>query len=108
MSEHRKLARDSLFLMAEVRAEGLAKDARVRVRNLSAGGMMAEGELKVQRGQLLAVNIRNIGWVDGSVAWIEGDRTGIAFADPIDPKQARAPVASYAAAPPAVAGMRKI
>lgn len=92
MSEQRRLARDSLFLTAEVRASGLDGDVMVRVRNLSAGGMMAEGALRVQRGQPLELNLRNIGWVEATVAWVEGDRTGIAFASPIDPKKVRTTV----------------
>jgi hypothetical protein len=110
VSEQRRLARDSLFLTAEVRASSLEGDAIVRVRNLSAGGMMAEGALRVQRGQALQLNLRNIGWVEGTVAWVEGDRTGIAFASPIDPKKVRLPVGGGASAKAADPGpaMRKI
>jgi hypothetical protein len=87
--EHRRIARDSLFVMAELRLHGTEGQHRVRVRNLSSGGLMAEGSLRVVRGQLLSVNIRNIGWVEGSVAWVQDNRFGIAFRDEIDPKIAR-------------------
>jgi hypothetical protein len=113
LSDQRQLTRDSLFVTAGIRAEGLDGDVVVRVRNLSAGGMMAEGALRVRRGQPLQVNLRNIGWIEGSVAWIEGDRTGIAFTVEINPKKVRAPVGGYSrpasalAASPAT-GMRKI
>ncbi len=90
--EHRQIARDSLFVLAEVRLDGLEGEHKVRVRNLSAGGMMAEASLTAQRGQLVWVNVRNIGWVEGSVAWVHEDRFGIAFREEIDPKVARAPV----------------
>jgi hypothetical protein len=40
--DHRQLGRDSLFLMADLRLDGQDGEHRVRVRNLSAGGMMAE------------------------------------------------------------------
>lgn len=93
-SEHRQIARDSLFLMAELRLDGMEGEQRVRVRNLSAGGMMAEGGPRAVRGQALKINIRNIGWIDGSVAWVQDNRFGIAFRDEIDPKVARAPIAS--------------
>ncbi len=89
--EHRQIARDSLFVLAEVRLDGLEGEHKVRVRNLSAGGMMAEASLKAQRGQLAWVNVRNIGWVEGSVAWVHESRFGIAFREEIDPKVARAP-----------------
>jgi hypothetical protein len=39
------------------------------------------------------VALRNIGWVDGTVAWTQDNRFGIAFVEEIDPKLARAPVA---------------
>ena len=92
----RQVNRDSLFLLAQVRVVGQDGDARVKVRNLSAGGMMAEGDVKVARGSLVQVELRNIGWVDGSVAWKQGDRFGIAFVEEIDPMLARAPAGTQA------------
>jgi len=90
----RQVDRDSLFLLAQLRLAGSEEQYRVKVRNLSAGGMMAEGALTVSRGQLVQVELRNIGWVEGSVAWAQDTRFGIAFIDEIDPKRARAPVTS--------------
>ena len=90
--DHRHIARDSLFLMAELRVPGQDGLSRVKVRNLSAGGMMAEGPLSAVRGTLVEVNIRNVGWVEGAIAWTHGDRCGIAFSEDIDPMIARAPV----------------
>ena len=46
----RQVNRDSLFLLAQLRVDGQDAVCRVKVRNLSAGGMMAEGEAKVMRG----------------------------------------------------------
>lgn len=92
-NDHRQLSRDSLFLMAELRLPGQEALARVKVRNLSAGGMMAEGVMHAVRGTLIEVNIRNVGWVEGAIAWVQGDRCGIAFSDDIDPMIARAPIA---------------
>ena len=91
-NDHRQLSRDSLFLMAELRLSGQEALARVKVRNLSAGGMMAEGTVKAVRGTLIEVNIRNVGWIEGAIAWVQGDRCGIAFSEDIDPLIARAPV----------------
>jgi len=93
-AETRQVSRDSLMLSAEVAVEGAAQTARVRVRNLSAGGMMAEGDVAAKRGHKITVNLRNIGKVEGTVAWVQDNRFGIAFVDSIDPKLARAPVAS--------------
>lgn len=86
----RNISRDSLFLMAELRLEGAESLDRVKVRNLSTGGMMAEGMLRVMRGTRLSVKLRNIEWVDGTVAWVQDNRFGIAFDREIDPAQARA------------------
>lgn len=91
-SEHRQIGRDSLFLMADIRVDGLDGEHRIKVRNLSSGGMMGEGPVRIPRGALVEVGIRNIGWVEGSVAWVQDNRFGIAFRDEIDPKIARAPI----------------
>jgi len=88
----RQVDRDSLFLLAQLRVDGREDFYRVKVRNLSAGGMMAEGDVKVLRGALVEVELRNLGWVEGTVAWKQENRFGIAFVDDIDPKQARAQV----------------
>lgn len=90
--DHRQIGRDSLFLMAEVRLPEVDAEYRVKVRNLSTGGMMAEGAVRVQRGTQIEINLRNIGWVEGVVAWIQDNRFGIAFHREIDPKLAREPV----------------
>ncbi len=91
-NDNRQIGRDSLFLMADVRIDGFDGEHRIKVRNLSSGGMMGEGPVRVARGAVVEVNIRNIGWVEGTVAWVQEDRFGVAFRDEIDPKLARAPV----------------
>lgn len=99
VNEHRQIARDSLFVMAELRLDGVEGEQRVRVRNLSSGGLMAEGEFRAQRGQLVWINVRNVGWVEGSVAWVQDSRFGVAFREEIDPLVARAPVPSGGGTP---------
>ncbi|KUR79128.1 PilZ domain-containing protein [Novosphingobium sp. FSW06-99] len=89
--DHRQAGRDSLFLMADLRIEAQAGDHRVKVRNLSARGMMAEGTVRVTSGVGVEVSLRNLGWVPGRVAWIQDNRFGIAFLDDIDPRVVRAP-----------------
>ncbi|MGB7656235.1 MAG: PilZ domain-containing protein [Novosphingobium sp.] len=91
-NEHRQIARDSLFVMADLRIDGIEGEERVRVRNLSAGGMMAESPTRVQRGQLVWTQLRNVGWVEGSVAWVQDGRFGVAFREEIDPMVVRAPL----------------
>ena len=104
--ETRQVNRDSLFLLAQLRVDGQDEVYRVKVRNLSAGGMMAEGSVPVMRGQSVSVELRNIGWVPGSVAWKQDERFGIAFLDEIDPKLARAPLTA-SAPPPGVSPVHR-
>ncbi len=89
--DQRQIARDSLFVLADLRLVGQDDIYRIKMRNLSAGGMMGEGSVRVLRGAQVAVSIRNIGWVDGTIAWVQDDRFGVAFDQDIDPKVARAP-----------------
>ena len=88
-SEQRHMTRDSLFVLAALRVERREPACRVKIRNLSAGGLMAEGDLRVRRGTPVSVEIRKVGWVDGTVAWVQDTRFGIAFDEEIDPRAAR-------------------
>jgi hypothetical protein len=90
--ETRSVARDSLFLLADIRVEHKAEAHRVRVRNLSDGGMMGEGQLRVQRGHRVSVELRNIGAVAGTVAWVQDNRFGVAFDEEVDSQMARRPL----------------
>ena len=99
----RSVARDSLFLLANIRIEDQVDEHRVRVRNLSDGGMMAEGPLRVKRGNRLHIELRNIGKIGGSVAWVQDKRFGIAFDEEIDSQLARKSSDETSAAAPSVA-----
>jgi hypothetical protein len=89
--ETRSLKRDSLFLLANVCLRDETEVHRVRVRNLSDGGMMAEGQIRVRRGDRLDIELRNVGKVGGSVAWVQDNRFGIAFDHEIDARVVRKP-----------------
>lgn len=95
--ETRNIARDSLFLVADIRLEGAAEAVRVKVRNLSAGAMMGEGDVGIARGARVVVSLRNVGEVDGNVAWVQGNRFGVSFATEIDPKAPRTAVSAGSA-----------
>jgi PilZ domain len=94
IAKKRQGARDSLFLTTEVTVEGARKAVTVRVRNLSPGGMMIDGNAVFHEGAVVSANLRGIGSVSGKIAWIVEDRAGVSFDDEIDPKEARAPVAA--------------
>jgi hypothetical protein len=89
-NDHRQIPRDSLFVMAELRIDGGGGDHRVRVRNLSPGGLMAEGNVRVLLGQVIWINLRNLGWTEGSVAWVQENRFGVAFREEVDPRMVMA------------------
>ncbi|TRD11526.1 PilZ domain-containing protein [Erythrobacter insulae] len=95
--ETRTVSRDSLFLLAGIRVEQDDEVHKVRVRNLSDGGMMGEGTIRVQRGNRLEIELRNVGKIEGSVAWVQDNRFGIAFDEEIRSNLARKPASEGAA-----------
>ena len=89
-SEQRQIARDSLFVMAEMRLDESSEQFRIKVRNLSSGGLIGKGTVRVLRGGQVWINLRNMGWGEGTVAESRDNRFGVAFREEIDPKVARA------------------
>lgn len=87
--ETRSTARDSLFLLADLMVGTGETRYRVKVRNLSALGLMAEGEVPVMRGSRVHIDTRGAGLLSGTVAWREGNRFGIAFEAEIDSDKVR-------------------
>lgn len=87
----RSLKRDSLFLAADLTLPEGGEPVRVKVRNLSDGGMMAEASISVERGMRLGIELRNVGQIKGSVAWTQDNRFGIVFDSEIDSKKVRGP-----------------
>lgn len=93
--DQRAAPRASLLLVAQFRV-GENPQEQVRVRNLSAGGLMAEHAEPLARGTPVAVEVRGIGWVSGRIAWSAEGRVGVGFDHPIDPLLARRPASSSA------------
>ena len=85
-------SRDSLLLMAQLRFDGAHETVSARVRNLSAGGLMAEIAAALAIDTPLEFDLRGIGRVTGRVAWQTEGRIGVAFDTEIDPLRARKPV----------------
>ncbi len=81
--------RDSLFMQAELILPGRTKAATVRVRNLSAGGMLAEAPLRIAQGTTVEVELRNIGAVPGHIVWVGDGKFGIAFEYQVNPQAVR-------------------
>lgn len=80
----RNLARESLIMMADMRVDNVVANYRIKVRNLSPGGMMGAGDARVVRGSRVTVSLRGLEPVDGTVAWVQGDRFGVAFDAEVD------------------------
>ncbi len=88
----RGMDRDRLFLQAVLRFPNTKDEHEVRIRNVSAGGLMAEIPKNAPRGERVEIKLHRIGWVSGHIAWVTDGRVGIAFDHPINPKDARKPV----------------
>jgi hypothetical protein len=92
MEEHRRDERDSLFLTAGMRMPDQEETVRIRVRNLSLGGMTGESAVHAKRGERVMIDLPNVGWVMGTVAWVNKNRFGVSFDREIDRKAVRQPV----------------
>ena len=96
----REKSRDSLFLSADVIFDDSQRQYTVRVRNVSAGGMMIDVTAPREKGLGVTARLKNIGEVRGKVVWSTANRIGITFDHEIDPNLARykaeaAPVPGY-------------
>ena len=96
----RSADRDSLFMQANLYLSDRPDPALVRVRNLSPGGMLAEGQLAVVEGAAIEVDLRNIGPVPGRIVWVGEGKFGIAFERPINPRTVRRQVTTESDLPP--------
>ncbi len=86
----RRDPRDSLFVLAQLRPEGDGGEGeKVRVRNVSSGGLMADASDQYRPGMRVEIELEGIGTMSGSVAWAEAGRIGVAFDHPIDKSRAR-------------------
>ncbi|WP_370172394.1 PilZ domain-containing protein [Sphingobium abikonense] len=93
----RSSPRDSLFLMASLFAADGRSLGRARIRNLSATGLMADCEMPLAAGQKVALDLRGVGRITGTIAWSRDSKIGLAFDEVIDPQLARKPVSSGSA-----------
>lgn len=99
--------RDSLFMQATLTIPGHAEPALVRVRNLSAGGMLAESPARVTEGATIAVELRNVGSVPGRIVWVGEGKFGIAFDQAVNPQAVRRQVVQKQDLPPHLSRLGK-
>lgn len=88
----RGAARHSFFLLSNVIGDDGSVIGRLRVRNLSASGLMGDTELELEPQTRLMVDLRGIGSVSGTIAWAREGKIGMAFDVPINPQHALKPV----------------
>ena len=84
--------RFSVFLHATVTTRDHSRSEIYRVRNISSGGIMAEGLVEFVAGEVIEIELRNIGIIRARVAWTHANRFGAMFDHHIDPKLVRRPV----------------
>jgi hypothetical protein len=84
--------RDSMFLSATIRHRESEGGWTLRVRNISAGGLMADCAEHFARGDKIEMELRGVGLQGGTIVWTAGDRIGVAFDKPINPMLTRKPV----------------
>jgi hypothetical protein len=89
----RSAPRDSLFLLTSFTTPQGVTLGQARVRNLSASGLMADCEAGLTKGQPVVMELRGVGRVYGTIAWVRANRVGISFDSPVDPQLARRPIA---------------
>lgn len=90
----RTAKRDSLFLLAELSALNGAPIAAIRVRNLSATGLMADCTAALVENDRVTVALRGINPFNATVTWVKGGRVGLQFETEIDPQAVRRTVGS--------------
>ena len=59
-------------------------EAGVVVRNISHGGAGCMSRQWLMRGEPVEIELPNLGWVPGTVAWTDGTRFGLYFDGEID------------------------
>lgn len=90
----RSAKRDSLFILAELSAMNGTPIASIRVRNLSATGLMADCTAPLAENDRVMVALRGIDPVSATVSWVKGGRVGLQFEREIEPQAVRRSVGS--------------
>ena len=85
-SADRKASRNSMMLSANIESRVRVLSAVARVRNISSGGLMAESPQPFEANETVTIELRGVGIVEGTVAWVAPGKFGVAFNSPIDPQ----------------------
>lgn len=93
-----------------MRVGHLPGDYGLSIMDISSTGLKARVEIGLMKGTRVEVELRNIGWVPGQVAWVGGNGTvGIRLARVIQPELTRNQVTgSYGQAPVGTPVLRRL
>jgi hypothetical protein len=83
--QRRSLERQDVVNLADVQIGRDPLQHRIKVRNLSARGLMGESALHVSSGTRLTIDLPEVGPVAGTVVWVQEPRFGVAFDDEVEP-----------------------
>lgn len=81
--ERRHQQRNDLYQVADARIGRDPAIHSIKVRNLSADGLMGEGAVNVASGTRLELDLPELGRVSGTVVWVHEPRFGVAFDDEV-------------------------
>lgn len=96
--------RANVMLIATIEHFGGQSTTTHRVRDLSPGGIRVDGAADLRAGATVLISVGALQTVSASVRWVREGAAGLAFAEQINPDEARAKVAMA----PAETGRRQI
>jgi hypothetical protein len=80
--------RYAVMLRGSIRRAHSGNRLPAKIRNISAGGLLAECGYPARDGDLVEIDIPRLGPVLGHIRWGSGGMVGIEFDGPIDPTRA--------------------
>ena len=72
----------TLLLVGQITKRG-GPDGLCRIRNVSAGGLMAEVIMPIEAGDIVRIDLRNGQSQTGEVRWVKDGKFGLQFDEPI-------------------------
>lgn len=98
-AHNRAAPRTSMFLQATILCMASGERYPLRVRNISAGGLMADCSHEFSPGDRVELDVRGVRQQAGQIAWAGHGKLGVSFDDPINPSLARRPVTTESGTP---------